>query len=84
MWEGNTEKVDKGFELIYFRLTYRRRMIRTLWMTLLFPVLYVLLRFLGLDLFYTWIFLAVFLLGHLAQLYYTYYMWNKYERDHSR
>ncbi|WP_374055146.1 hypothetical protein [Rossellomorea sp. FM04394] len=81
MWEGHTEKVDKGFELIYFRLSYRRKMIRTLWMTLLLPVSYFLLRFMGLDLFYTWIFMAVFLLGHLAQLYYNYYMWNKYERD---
>ena len=81
MWEGYTKKVDKGFELVYFRLTYRRKMIRTLWMTLLFPVLYFLLRYIGLDLFYTWIFLAALSLGHLAQLFYTYYMWNKYERD---
>lgn len=81
MWEGHTEKVDKGFELIYFRLSYRRKMIRTLWMTLLLPVSYFLLRFMGLDLFYTWIFMAVFLLGHAAQIAYNYYMWNKYERD---
>ena len=25
-------KVDKGFELIYYNLSYRRRFIRTLWM----------------------------------------------------
>ena len=26
------EKVDKGFELVYYNLSYRRRFIRTLWM----------------------------------------------------
>lgn len=26
------EKIDKGFELIYARLSYRRRFIRTLWL----------------------------------------------------
>ena len=28
----NDEKVDKGFELSYYKLSYRRRFIRTLWM----------------------------------------------------
>lgn len=27
-----SEKIDKGFELIYWKLTYRRKLIRTLWM----------------------------------------------------
>lgn len=26
------EKVDKGFELLYYNLSYRRRFIRTLWL----------------------------------------------------
>ena len=26
------EKVDKGFELVYYNLSYRRRFIRILWM----------------------------------------------------
>ncbi len=26
------DKVDKGFELIYWKLSYRRKFIRTLWM----------------------------------------------------
>ena len=29
------EKVDKGFELVYFKLSYRRKMIRTLWSLLI-------------------------------------------------
>ena len=28
----NNDKVDKGFELIYYKLSYRRRFIRTLWL----------------------------------------------------
>lgn len=26
------KKIDKGFELAYYKLSYRRRLIRTLWM----------------------------------------------------
>lgn len=28
----NSIKIDKGFELIYWKLSYRRKFIRTLWM----------------------------------------------------
>jgi len=28
---SNVKKVDKGFELIYWKLSYRRKFIRTLW-----------------------------------------------------
>ena len=32
-WEKkNMNKVDKGFELVYWKLSYRRKFIRTLWM----------------------------------------------------
>ena len=27
-----SEKIDKGFQLNYWKLTYRRKLIRTLWM----------------------------------------------------
>lgn len=30
--EKNMNKVDKGFELVYWKLSYRRKFIRTLWM----------------------------------------------------
>lgn len=30
--EKNMNKVDKGFELVYWELSYRRKFIRTLWM----------------------------------------------------
>lgn len=28
----SNDKIDKGFELVYYKLSYRRRFIRTLWM----------------------------------------------------
>ena len=32
-WKEKTmNKVDKGFELVYWKLSYRRKFIRTLWM----------------------------------------------------
>lgn len=30
--KNNEEKVDKGFELVYYKLSNRRKFIRTLWM----------------------------------------------------
>ncbi|UXH43270.1 hypothetical protein N5C46_16445 [Rossellomorea vietnamensis] len=81
MWDDHTQRTDKGFEWYYFNLTYRRKMIRTLWMTPLVLVLYFLLRFIGLDLMYTLIFVGVGLLSHILQLAYNYHMWNKYERN---
>ena len=38
---GEKVKVDKGFEINYYKLTYRRKFIRTLW---LFPLLLVSLK----------------------------------------
>ena len=33
LWKGDyMNKVDKGFELVYWKLSYRRKFIRTLWM----------------------------------------------------
>ena len=32
-WEKH-EKVDKGIELCYWKLSYRRKLIRTLWMAM--------------------------------------------------
>ncbi|WP_421381692.1 hypothetical protein ACOJQI_20790 [Bacillus salacetis] len=78
---GHTKKVDKGFELSYFNLSYRRKMIRTIWMTHPVPVVFILLRYV-LDLNFTisLIITIIALVGNLLQLWYNYHMWNKYER----
>lgn len=36
------EKVDKGIELFYWKLSYRRKFIRTLWMFPIFAILIIL------------------------------------------
>ncbi|MGM0843640.1 MAG: hypothetical protein ACQEUT_01585 [Bacillota bacterium] len=78
----HTEKVDKGFALNYFILSYRRKMIRTIWMTLWVPVLFILLRYVfDYGFYFSLVITLIGLVGNLIQLYYTYYMWNKYERD---
>ncbi|PYZ96739.1 ATPase [Alteribacter lacisalsi] len=36
----NKQKVDKGFKANYYRLSYRRKMIRTLWLLPTLPIIY--------------------------------------------
>lgn len=43
------KNVDKGFELYYWNLSYRRKFIRTLWVCLILFVLLILLRDLFLE-----------------------------------
>lgn len=42
----NSGKVDKGFELFYWKLSYRRKVIRTLWLLplILLAALYVYIK----------------------------------------
>jgi|SRR5699024_4349974 len=74
-------KVDRGFKINYFKLSYRRKMIRTL---ITFPILILLLIIIY---FYTeWSMLAnvlfglLFLTAFLGQLIYNYKMWLESER----
>lgn len=77
----NKEKRDKGFGFVYYGLSYRRRMIRTLWLTPLivfFIIIYFgLVRSSELKLLASIFILSVFAI----QLYYNYWKWNKYERN---
>lgn len=74
------KKVDTGFSFIYFKLSYRRKMIRTLWTTL-FIIPALLLMYLTpvwnlqLKVIITMLLLLVFIL----QLAYNYFMWKKHE-----
>ena len=72
------EKVDKGFCLSYFKLSYRRKLIRTLWFT---PLC---LFFLFAD--STYMYFTVFSPGEMTlfllfisvlQIIYNYYKWKK-------
>ncbi|WP_312472109.1 hypothetical protein [Neobacillus sp.] len=81
LFSKKKEKLDKGFTLSYFNLSYRRKMIRTLWMLLIMFISLVA---------YNWyvdfsfkknlIISIIFLTLFLIQLAYNYYKWKKYER----
>lgn len=72
--------VDTGFHFLYCGLSYRRKFLRTLWITSLSPILLVLpgLRFGHFQLTSFAAFIAVFVTGAL-QLVYTYVMWKDLE-----
>ncbi|HAT4218996.1 hypothetical protein JJB75_14550 [Clostridium perfringens] len=70
------EKVDKGFELIYWRLSYRRRLIRILWTT---PVVLFIIFYLvnNLEVSFKDIIIIVFLiLIYLIQFSYNFLKWK--------
>ena len=79
--EKSDEKVDEGFELVYWKLSYRRKFIRTLWMLPLL-VLVIFLHFyfpsgyLGSS-----VTCAIIVVGYMVQLLYTFYKWKKCQRD---
>ena len=65
-------KADKGFELIYWNLSYRRKFIRTLWMTPFFVIILAFTWFIC-DNFITNIILTILLVAILLiQLIYNY------------
>ena len=76
----NKEKEDKGSVFFYYKLSYRRKFIRTLWT---FPVvvisLVVIYIFAGLNSNETLIISISFLIIFLIQLFYNYLKWKKYE-----
>jgi len=73
------EKIDKGFCASYWKLSYRRKFIRTLWMSpfalffFLFPANYM---FFGMD---RNIFIVFILVLGILQSLYTFYKWKKSE-----
>lgn len=77
----NKEKKDDGFEFSYFKLSYRRKMIRTLWMLPLVAIsLMAIYWFADLN-FYKNLVISIFsFIILLIQFSYNYHKWNKYER----
>lgn len=72
-------KVDKGFEFVYWNLSYRRKFIRTLWITPLGVLVSGYAFFRGNDLFVKIIFPIALLILNLCQLIYNYIKWKKDE-----
>ncbi|MEG0737493.1 MAG: hypothetical protein RR441_11525 [Longicatena sp.] len=73
----NKVKVDNGFAFVYYRLSYRKRMIRTLWN---FPIIILVLIsiniFTDLQIYENVIIFVLFLSLLLLQLAYNYYKWK--------
>ncbi len=77
------EKTDQGFRMSYYGLTYRRKLIRTLWMIPISIILVVLFVLMG-EHEIAGLYSGLMILTMLPQLYYNYSKWNKYERNQSK
>lgn len=69
------DKVDKGFALNYWRLSYRRKFIRTLWMTPVCICIIVLL-WIKSSTTYAMIWTVIIVLLEIIQLVFTFYKWK--------
>jgi hypothetical protein len=73
-------KVDKGFEVVYFKLSYRRKMIRTLTSSPILIIALIVIYYYSNWTFEVRITLVLFvLLAMCIQLIYNYKMWKKEE-----
>lgn len=77
----NKEKIDKGLVFAYHKLTYRRKMIRTLWIA---PVLIGCLLFIYkvevLSTNVNFYFTIICCVGYVGQFFYNFYKWRQYEQ----
>ncbi|ATP41012.1 hypothetical protein CSE16_13660 [Solibacillus sp. R5-41] len=74
----NKEKVDHGFAFNYFKLSYRRKMIRTLYSFLVLMVAFVILYAASPLRFRYLLFLLLFsVIGFIIQFLYNYKMWKQ-------
>lgn len=69
------DKVDKGFELLYDNLSYRRKFIRTLWLIPIGIAVGIVITYISIiiSLFY-WL---IFIINAVKQLKDNYTMWKK-------
>lgn len=76
------QKVDHGFEMNYYQLTYRRKLKRTIWMMPFLLISLLMINLLG-DGIIIWkgSFTVICLLASIGQACYNYYMWQKHEVD---
>lgn len=72
----NNIKIDKGFELIYWKLSYRRKFIRTLWMIPFAIIAVILVWVTWKSVLMTSICSIVFICIEIAQAIYTYKKWK--------
>ncbi|WP_187695398.1 hypothetical protein [Oceanobacillus piezotolerans] len=81
----NIEKEDKGFEFFYHKLTYRRKMIRTVWSLPVFVVSLIVIYFFADLILLEFLMVSIFFFVlFLIQLIYNYIKWKKYEREYDK
>lgn len=75
-----SKKVDKGFQLIYWKLSYRRKFIRTLWSIPIFVISIGIIIFLGNGIFMSIVMPLILIILFIIQLIYNYIKWKKDEQ----
>lgn len=71
------EKVDKGFELNYYKLSYRRRFIRTLWLIPWMIIALCCMHWLGAPTFIIVLVAVIFVIGDFIQALHNYKKWKE-------
>ena len=75
------EKVDTGFAFIYYKLSYRRKIIRSFWSILIFiPALIIIYLTPVWNFQFRLIIIALLFFLFILQLAYNYFMWKKHEQ----
>ncbi|TYR73197.1 hypothetical protein FZC79_19785 [Rossellomorea vietnamensis] len=78
----NKEKKDKGFIFAYYGLSYRRKMIRTVWNIPLIIILLIGISVWGkLNFYQTFLISVFFFVTLIVQFLYNYYKWKKHEKQ---
>jgi len=72
-------KVDKGFEVFYWKLSYRRKFIRTLWMIPFLVAIIIILFVLQTNITYAVAVSIILLIIFFVQLIYNYKKWKHEE-----
>ncbi|KSU63141.1 hypothetical protein AS034_02480 [[Bacillus] enclensis] len=75
----NKTKIDKGFKMNYFGLSYRRKMIRTLISFPLIVLITIFMMYIDLSKAIKISFVLFILVAFAIQFFYNYYMWKKKE-----
>lgn len=70
-------KIDKGFELIYWNLSYRRKFIRTLWALPLGVLSMLFIWYIGSNIVLNTILTIGAVIMFFAQLIFTFHKWKK-------
>lgn len=75
------KEVDKGFELFYYNLSYRRKFMRTLWMILIGIGVGIYITYILGSIIFSMLYWITFGIDGIIQLRYNYTMWKNEIND---